>query len=1781
VADYTIRVEADTRDSQDKVDKLDKRLNEVERTRKIDIQLPSLQQSVDGVKSLGEALKTAFNAARMIPGNPINELEDVGTILGEQAKKVAAAASLISKATPTNILGNSFSVASEGAVALSKNVANLGYTVFGVTQSVNILKSAFGGFFEETIGREIKLQETLLRTKTTLVSTADVAVNGKRITDPYEAILKLERPIEKTVNNIRLRSLDIAGTTSDAIIQTFGVVAGQIGQIGGSMKDAEDLAISFAGALGTLGLSDPMYATQEIRSILTGNIDQNSILARSLGLTNEEVAKAKKSADGLVAYLQKRLEAFTAGQSIAAKGFAGIVSNIQEVQQELSRVFGKPFLQPLLDGLTKVYERLQLVTASLKKTRDGNPLPGPAVGIADALGRTGNAVVSGVAGAAMQAPSLTKVTQRVQYEGFERLEKLLADVFLKVQAAIDKMRPQITLLAEEAVRAGTEIVKGLSALAAGFAQFKFENFKYLLTGWIGFAKLLNDTVVPAVSNLLKVYGALLSNDLFQNLTQFTTQWSILEKAGILPAVRGIISLHSAITSLWPLISKIPSLFQWIGTTIAGAFERIVAGIAGASAAFTAFGKGLIEVVVLASRWLMTLAVVVSRDIGLALVQLAAWIRRVVPELVGLANGVASIGRAFLSLAAVIPAAQVEIAKFAIRSSEFLASVELSVEKLKAKFAELGATIQSGLGAAKNTFMGFIGGIVRFFAIQLAIQAAITLAFDAMQRYNQGQQEIADKTRAELAIRRLSTAYKDLGDNATLAARKAKEFEDSIVSNRLSDVTKKIEELSARMREIEPVGKGVKNAGNLLTRLGLVFNPSSFGYTGEQLNSTVTDQERKNKTYVSLATKVARLEQARLGSERKQLAQEAQTLLKYQEKADSEKQSKEQVDILGKERKQLEREIADYRKQLNKEITDNEFNFRQERLQIEQTAREAQRASESAALGRSIEQNLAGLSGFRRQFAEILGNYQKRLFDAQTESQKRQFDLARQKEKLEKNLADYKLRLEEQTFKLRQKMTDYSVKMTKWENEERIKASQVVLQNAMKAGAAAAGRFVMLPDDRENFLTSAKKEKVSAQRLLTLIKMLPGAPSSLSFNEALSGVRAQFPGIDSFIKTGRGAMSDAEFLQAARIYGKDKLQQSTAADFAFKSSGEELNSNFWKKYTPAPPPKAPGIESLLADNARATKSYQENQNAIIATTQKLYELQDALARQQIEQERLASITRYFNEGMRTAVMIQDDQRAANDQLTLQRNALVQGNRYVDPYQALQSENRRRFEVALDEVFKSLQGRAITFTRTQLISAYSDHTQGKTVIEPSMIKTAADRDLYNTLRFAVDRFQEDRYNKGAERNLQATVASSKILTDLNNLISSFENESLSIIQKIQEVLLPNDVVQRRQFQAQVQIDAARRTPEYAQLATNADYVKNFNLFASAVQLSATKLGQLDKAIEAFAVKIALIKDTASTLTEGFKSTFMAALNGQIKDFSEMMSTIRDKFTTAFTDWIFRPIQESIEKELRRWFNVDNEAAQLAEMQKLYTEQFKTAVEQFATAVSTFSGQPKTPPTPAPGTSPAPTPEPAPPAGPTSSATSTAALTPSAVGTATTASANFNALSTSISNLSETAKKAPTGIQQTTENLQSFLGGMATVAAGIAGIVAGIQQLGSKKGGTAGTLMGLSNIFIGLGTTLIGGGKLFKAAGGPVSAGSPYVVGEQGPEWFVPSRSGNILPNGVGLGGGGGPVNSVVNVHINDSGARTDNNQASQLGRMIDSAVVNIINRERRPGGLLTAR
>lgn len=112
----------------------------------------------------------------------------------------------------------------------------------------------------------------------------------------------------------------------------------------------------------------------------------------------------------------------------------------------------------------------------------------------------------------------------------------------------------------------------------------------------------------------------------------------------------------------------------------------------------------------------------------------------------------------------------------------------------------------------------------------------------------------------------------------------------------------------------------------------------------------------------------------------------------------------------------------------------------------------------------------------------------------------------------------------------------------------------------------------------------------------------------------------------------------------------------------------------------------------------------------------------------------------------------------------------------------------------------------------------------------------------------------------------------------------------------------------------------------------------------------------------------------------------------------------------------------------------------------------------------------------------------------------------------------------------------------------------AQAVKGLIGGISGGGGSDG--IGGLLG------GLGTSLIGSlfGLPGRATGGPVSPGSAYVVGERGPELFVPTSAGrveNALP-----AAGGRDVRVAITVN---SGAGTSAPQALQRSsRQVASAV-----------------
>ncbi|MDE2043336.1 MAG: tail tape measure protein, partial [Alphaproteobacteria bacterium] len=139
-------------------------------------------------------------------------------------------------------------------------------------------------------------------------------------------------------------------------------------------------------------------------------------------------------------------------------------------------------------------------------------------------------------------------------------------------------------------------------------------------------------------------------------------------------------------------------------------------------------------------------------------------------------------------------------------------------------------------------------------------------------------------------------------------------------------------------------------------------------------------------------------------------------------------------------------------------------------------------------------------------------------------------------------------------------------------------------------------------------------------------------------------------------------------------------------------------------------------------------------------------------------------------------------------------------------------------------------------------------------------------------------------------------------------------------------------------------------------------------------------------------------------------------------------------------------------------------------------------------------------------------------------------------------------------------------------SFKSLEATALAALANIATTAVKLGldSIFGGSGNGLGGSSaggGLLTGL-TSLIGGlfGSPGRATGGPVSPGQPYMVGENGPELFVPTSAGNIATGGQLSASTARALNVSINVNA-PAGSAPDLLGASsrQVARAVRQALL----------------
>lgn len=1580
MADFRVNITADADDASRKVSKFDSELTNATRDRSVKFDVPNLAELNKGFADLDKNIKTAANNiktlwkfADFVPGiGATKQLADNLIATGKAANNAGINVSSASKT-----LSSSVEVAARSTSALTDKLLNVGVSVYLVKQAVGALNAAFAGFFNQTIGREVKLRETILKTQTTLASTNKVISGGKEITDPYLKIVSLTGEISKHIDSIRERSLALAGVTSNEVIEVFGLVAQQVGQIGGGLKEAEDLAISFAGALGTFNI--PLYqARQEIGSILSGTISSDSYLAKALSISNEDVAKAKTQIGGVAKFLQDRLAAAVAGQRIAAEGFAGVLSNIKDFQELLGQRFGAGLLDPLLDGLTKVYNFLFSIKGQLFE-------------IASATGKIIGSGISTVFGQIQGRSKLAQGTESGSQQALKGAKDAISGAANAVQTAMAPVIGQLTTLLERAAQGIAVILKGLGALAKGFLSLQLSNLQAVIGALEALSQILL-SMAGALGGVLEQWGRLLNVPIIQEFSRIQVIFGVITKTGIPDMIGKVVLLIGAFQS-WNAI--VPFVITQIN-----AIRAIIGGIiVSLGNVITAFGNFANSMAIAASRG-------------------------------GAAMKALGIEMGLLSKEAQILGNRVQ------QGGNKLGGLGMDIEKVK-----------GGL-------TGLLVSTIMFNIAMLGAIAVVSVLIDVYTRQKEKQDEIATDRRAEVALKRLATTYKSLGEEATTAQKRARDFEQALVDAQYSKGLSKLEEIREKINQIRYELK------------------PGIGSWNEFWHAAAGNTEFEQRARRALA--------GLLEDEKKKKLE----LNKYAREEDKKDAAKD-LELIAQRKKDLTKETAAFQRDHESKL----FELRQQAASKEVEIFRAAGELRITEIERGNAKLLKGQEGASAVAIDALNKYLATRERGELEIEAAKQELNIEAAQLDKSVADYR-------YEIEKKIKDLRDKGAQAEKEA------ADARKTLGLGTAGTPESISAAVAATKDLTGINNQCAEAvKRFMTVIGvnssvMTKAAASAEKMGTVMTDWSKLQPG-DIVARGKQGAPDHVGVFTG----GQNVFHQSSGANLTagnYPHLGYFKQQGYFIRPTGMSGSTAP-VQS--ASKAAATSAVGETPKIGSLDPKKLgNDIESATSRIKGLNARLADLkAQATNATTKAAFDAILDGLFPQVPIEAAQNDLVE--RFNKINAMLLSTGANTSASAAEQKFRDIK--AETQTQIEIL-----RQETKQVIDVVKARTK-EKDPKNRVSTEEAKRIEDTANK----RLKEEIKNREKVAILKRAAAAADNYQEALSQQ------QNLIVQFNQQTKAIQEEAAAR--KYA----NRLRMEGFSEEAIQNELRKLKLDEeFRKEAEALDAQYKVLTNSlqqynlaqaaGGVLTDAQKLKF-ADLTKQLADLQAQRDGLDGKRTSAKTegDAVVKAAQKTPREDVEeRAGNIKKELKELTKWSSIVIESAQSIGSAFS---NSFKG-----------------------------IINGSMNANQALGTF------FQSIADSF--LDMAAKMIAKWIEMMILN----------TALSLFPNSGSLQSLSKSLGGSSGSFFN------------------FRASGGPVTSGSPYVVGEKGPELFVPSRSGTIVANDQIQPSGSGGMSITVNVDAKGTAVEGDDAKGAALGRVVSLAVQAELMKQRRPGGLLTS-
>jgi len=246
-----------------------------------------------------------------------------------------------------------------------RNIALRTIAYLGVVRGFSAITGAFKNATAAGLEYNEVIEQSRLAIASLITAQADLYDETGRQLQGVEALDAAYTAATDQVRKLRIAGIQTAATTKE-LVDAFQQAVGAGLATGLTLDEIRTVTIRIAQAAGALGVPYRQL-NEEIRSILGGIIDQNTRIAKALGLTNEQIRLAKEQGR-LAEFLLESFEAFGIAGERIVETWAALKSNVKETFELFAGEVTFPMFEAVRQrGLGAVQRIFDFDTAEISK----------------------------------------------------------------------------------------------------------------------------------------------------------------------------------------------------------------------------------------------------------------------------------------------------------------------------------------------------------------------------------------------------------------------------------------------------------------------------------------------------------------------------------------------------------------------------------------------------------------------------------------------------------------------------------------------------------------------------------------------------------------------------------------------------------------------------------------------------------------------------------------------------------------------------------------------------------------------------------------------------------------------------------------------------------------------------------------------------------------------------------------------------------------------------------------------------------------------------------------------------------------------------------------------------------------------------------------------------------------------------------------------------------------------------------------------------------------------